>query len=283
MLDLILAIIFSAMIPVIMKYAHNRKLPEEVILTFNYFVAIVFSAAFFLVKIESYAELFVDFRRLLFLLVLGIITGITFYNGFYFYQKSVRDHGVSISIAVGKMGIVIPMLLSLLIWNEIPTSLQWIGILCSVIAIGIINIVPKEFKGKKIKSSLFLFLIIGGLADFFNKMFEETVGADYSDLFLCIVFTVALLASLYNTIKNKNMTKESVIFGVAVGIPNMLTAFFLIHALALINATVVFPLYSGGAIMLSMCWSVFAFKEKLSRKDMLAILMIFVALLLINI
>ena len=36
MIGLILAIIFSAMIPVLLKYAHKRDLADEVILTFNY-------------------------------------------------------------------------------------------------------------------------------------------------------------------------------------------------------------------------------------------------------
>ena len=97
-----------------------------------------------------------------------------------------------------------------------------------------------------------------------------------------MVFGTSLIASLYNTIKLKNITKLSVVYGVAVGIPNMLTAFFLISALGMMNATVVFSLYSGGAIMLSMLWSMFAFSEKLKRKDVVSIAMIFIALILIN-
>jgi multidrug transporter EmrE-like cation transporter len=149
-------------------------------------------------------------------------------------------------------------------------------------AIAIINIKPSDFKGAHFKTSLLLFFIIGGLGDFFNKLFEVRVGSQYSDLFLVVVFGTALVASLYNTIKHKNINKLSIVFGFAVGIPNMLTAFFLISALSMMKAAVVFPIYSGGAIMLSMLWSLFAFHEKLKRKDFLGITMIFLALLLIN-
>jgi drug/metabolite transporter (DMT)-like permease len=282
MFDLLLAIIFSAMIPVLMKYAHNRNLADEVILTFNYLIALSVSIIFTLLKQENYIDLFSDSKSIIILIAVGIVTGLMYYNAFYFYQKSVRDNGVSLSIAVGKMGIVIPMILSLILWHEIPTQLQWVGILMSMVAIGIINIKPKEFKGVQIKTSLLMFFIIGGLGDFFNKLFEVNVGAQYTDLFLVMVFGTALIASLYNTIKLKNITKLSVVYGVAVGIPNMLTAFFLISALGMMNATVVFPLYSGGAIMLSMLWSMFAFSEKLKRKDVVSIAMIFIALILIN-
>lgn len=282
MFDLLLAIIFSAMIPVLMKYAHNRNLANEVILTFNYLIAVSFSIIFTLFKVQNYKNLFANSKSMTILLLIGVLAGLIYYYGFYFYQKSVKDNGVSLSIAVGKMGIVIPMILSLILWREIPAPLQWFGILMSMVAIGIINIKPKDFKDTKIKTSLLLFFIIGGLGDFFNKLFEVYVGSQYTDLFLVVVFGTALLASLYNTIKLKNITKQSILYGVAVGIPNMLTSFFLINALAVINATVVFPLYSGGAIMLSMFWSIFAFNEKLKLKDAISIVMIFIALILIN-
>jgi drug/metabolite transporter (DMT)-like permease len=282
MFDLLLAIIFSAMIPVLMKCAHNIDLADEVILTFNYLIAVSVSVIFTLLKLESYIDLFSNSKSVIILLAVGIVTGLMYYSAFYFYQKSVRENGVSLSIAVGKMGIVIPMILSLILWHEVPAPLQWVGILMSMVAIGIINIKPNDFKGAKINTSLLMFFIIGGLGDFFNKLFEVNVGAQYTDLFLVVVFGTALITSLYNTIKNKNITKLSVVYGVAVGIPNMLTAFFLISALGIMNATVVFPLYSGGAIMLSLLWSVFAFKEKLKRKDIISIAMIFIALILIN-
>lgn len=282
MFDLLLAIIFSAMIPVLMKYAHKKNLADEVILTFNYLIAITVSLLFTFRKLDVYTGLFSDSKSLLILLSVGVLTGLMYYFAFYFYQKSVRDNGVSISIAVGKMGIVIPMILSLILWREMPEALQWLGIALSMIAIIIINVKQSDFKGAQIKTSLLLFFIIGGLGDFFNKLFEVNVGAQYSDLFLVVVFATALLSSLYSTIKQKNISKLSIVYGIAVGVPNMLTAFFLISALSMMNATVVFPLYSGGAIMISMIWSMFAFNEQLKAKDAFAVALIFIALILIN-
>lgn len=282
MIHLIIAIVFSAMIPVLMKYAHNKNSADEVILTFNYLIAITVSIIFTLTKTERYIHLFNRPQEVMSLIVIGIFTGLMYYYAFYFYQKSVRQSGVSLSIAVGKMGIVIPMVLSLILWKELPSLIQWTGIILSMLAIAIINIKPSELKGAKIKWPLLLFFIIGGLGDFFNKLFEVNVGEKYSDLFLVVVFGTALITSLYKTIKNKNVSKTSMLFGISVGIPNMLTAYFLISALGVMNATVVFPLYSGGAIMLSMLWSMFAFHEKLSRKDVVGVLMIFIALVLIN-
>lgn len=283
MFDLLLAIIFSAMIPIILKLAHRRNLDDEVILTFNYVIATTISVIFFAAKYMDYQEAIISNQTLIPLIIIGVVTGCFYYSAFYFYQKSVKDNGVSLSIAVGKMGIIIPMLLSLLLWKEIPTVIQWIGISVSVLAIAIINVKPKDFKHLEFKTSLLLFFIIGGLGDFSNKLFEVVVGSDAKELFLIVVFLSAFLASLYKTIKIKNITPKSIIFGFCVGIPNMLTAYFLIKTLGVMNATVVFPLYSGGAIMLSMIWSMLAFKEKLMVKDYVGIVLIITALVLINI
>lgn len=282
MIDLFVAIIFSAMIPILLKYAHKQDLADEVILTFNYVIALILSLSLMILKADTYKTLRnqgVDFVVLIFI---GVLTGLAYYGAFYFYQKSVKESGVSISIAIGKMGIIIPMFLSLFIWDEMPKTIQWMGIIISLIAISIININPKDFKGAKIKISLLLFFIIGGLGDFFNKLFQITVGSIYKDLFLVLVFGTALVASLSMTIKYKNVTKKNILFGIMVGLPNMLTAYFLINSLSRINATVVFPMYSGGAIMLSMLWSMFAFGENLKIKEILGIVMIMISLILIN-
>lgn len=282
MFNLILAILFSAIIPVLLKYSHHRKVADEVVLTFNYLVAVIMSICFTLFKFRQYTLLINDTQQLYILILIGIMTGLMFYGAFFYYQKSVKENGVSLSIAVGKMGIIIPMVLSLIIWRELPTILQWIGISISMLAIGLINIHPSDFKKTSIKTSLLLFFIIGGLGDFFNKLFETSVGAEYKDLFLVVVFTTALIASLINTLRHKNITMAGVLYGFAIGLPNMLTALFLINSLSVMNATVVFPTYSGGAIMLSMLWSLFAFHEKLTKKEGISIILILIALIIVN-
>lgn len=282
MINLLLAIIFSAMIPVLLKYAHRQGLADEVILSFNYLIAVVISIGFTLNKAKVYSQLWYDNTSVTLLILIGIITGLAYYGAFYFYQKSVVENGVSISIAVGKMGIILPMILSLILWKEMPSGLQWIGIGLSMVAIGLINIRPKDFKGMVIRFSLLMFFIIGGMGDFFNKLFEVSVGEAFKDLFLAVVFGSALLVSLYNTIRHRNVSVKSVAFGFGVGIPNMLTAYYLIAALGSMNAAIVFPMYSGGAIMLSMVWSLFAFGERLKKKELAGLVLILMALVLIN-
>ena len=282
MTDLILAILFSAIIPILLNYAHRNRLSDEVVLTFNYTLAVIISFIMTMTNRSTYGLLFEDSLQVIILTVIGIITGLMFYGSFYYYQKSVKDHGVALSIAVGKMGVILPLLLSLVIWKELPTPNQWLGILISIIAIGLISIHPSKFQHSPLKISLLFFLIMNGLGDFFNNLFESTVGASYKDLFLCVVFGCALLASSIPTIKQKQINGKSVFFGFAIGLPNMLTTYFFINALSQLKDAVVFPLYSGGAIFLTSLWGILVFHERLKIKEAIGMIFILIALILIN-
>lgn len=72
-------------------------------------------------------------------------------------------------------------------------------------------------------------------------------------------------------------------FGMLLGIPNYLTARFLLLALNSVKAVVVYPTYSVGSILLVMVFGLFLFKEKLTKKQFLAIGLILFALVLLNI
>ena len=87
MIDLILAIIFSAMIPVLLKYAHKRDLADEVILTFNYVIALIFSLILMMIKIDGYKVMLSQGSEISTLIVIGLLTGLAYYGAFYFYQN----------------------------------------------------------------------------------------------------------------------------------------------------------------------------------------------------
>ncbi|MDA3846008.1 MAG: hypothetical protein PF505_05595 [Vallitaleaceae bacterium] len=94
MLDLFLAIIFSAAIPVLLKYAHRRHLNDKVILSYNYLIALCVSLIFTWIKMDSYSALVKGSYSLFMLIGIGMVTGLAYYLAFYFYQHSVRENGV---------------------------------------------------------------------------------------------------------------------------------------------------------------------------------------------
>lgn len=176
------------------------------------------------------------------------------------------------------------MILSIIIWNELPTAIQWVGITLSLLSILIVNLSPKSLEKFDIKPTIILLFIFGGLAEFSNKIYQKYALNEYKDVFLFAVFFIAFLLSIFYTIKDKGeVTKKDILTGFAVGIPNLFSSYFLIMSLATLKTSVAFPIYSAGSIVLINIGGFLIFKEKIARKNQVAILLTVIALILINI
>jgi drug/metabolite transporter (DMT)-like permease len=124
-------------------------------------------------------------------LMVGTVAGFFFFLSFIYYQKSVKENGVGISGTIAKLGILIPMIFSIIIWKELPSSLQWIGIALSLVSILIVNLSPKSLEKMDIKPTLILLFIFGGMAEFSTKIYQKYALNEYKDVFLFAVFFVS--------------------------------------------------------------------------------------------
>lgn len=142
---------------------------------------------------------------------------------------------------------------------------------------------PKTLENFDLKPGLILLFFFGGLAEFSNKIFQKYAISDFKDVFLFTVFFTAFIISIFFTVKvKKPLRKKDILTGIAVGIPNLFSSYFLILSLNTVTTSVAFPLYSAGSIVLINLGGYFIFKEKISSKNKVAILMTIIALVLIN-
>lgn len=72
-------------------------------------------------------------------------------------------------------------------------------------------------------------------------------------------------------------------FGLLIGIPNYGSALFLLRSLSSIPAMIAYPTYSVASIVLVTLMGVMVFKEKLSHRQGVSMMIIFAALVLLNI
>ncbi len=302
MFHLFLATMCSAMIALIFKFTETRQTNRYVITSANYFIAFTTSLLMIYMKkiypIQGGINQFVSEYRMLFSgeldvfspfssiiwgMIIGSIAGVFFFLSFIFYQKSVQENGVALSGTFAKLGILIPMIFSIILWRELPTCLQWIGIVLSLVAIIIVNL-SKASKDKfDVNTTLILLFLFGGMAEFSNKIYQNYALNDYKDVFLFFVFFVAfLISSVYSIKKKSTFTLKDVFIGFGVGIPNLFSSYFLILALDTLKTSVVFPIYSAGSIVLITILGWLIFGETIKRKNVIAIVMIIIALILMN-
>ncbi len=274
MFSLFTAIVCSAAIALIFKYTEGQRLNRYVVTTMNYATATLVSLAL------GGSGQFQNLNA--WVLWIGIPAGIFFFLSFVWYQISVNRYGAGLSGMFGKLGILMPMLLSLIIWQEWPSGLQTLGILLALLAIVMVQSGNIQ-KGERVKAGLLLLFLFGGLAEFSNKLFQQFGGAEAKAGFLMVVFATAGLLSLIMAIrKAEAWSSRDLMAGVAVGIPNLFSSWFLIQALVTVPTAVAFPVYSAGSMALIILLGRLIYKEVLSRRAGLALVFTCLALVLLN-
>ncbi len=303
MFYLTLAIMCSASIALIFKYTENSNTNRYLITSANYFIAFVTSLFMILFRglivgitreisfLEDFKLLSTSSQHLLspyssivWGLIIGGVSGAFFFLSFIYYQKSVKEYGVGVSGTIAKLGILIPMMFSVIVWKEFPSSVQILGIALSLVAIVIVNLSPKSIEKLDFKPIIILLFIFGGMAEFSTKIYQKYALNEYKDIFLFAVFFVAFAISAFYTLREKRkITVKDILTGFAVGIPNLFSSYFLILSLDTLKTSVAFPIYSAGSIVLINIGGFLIFKEKIARKNQVAILLTVIALVLINI
>jgi len=308
MIYLFLAIICSSSIALIFKYSEGNEMNRYAVTSANYFTAFTVSLFMILfgppIKIYgmniSLTNFTHEFTKVIlknngafsegasftWAILLGLIGGIFFFLSFVYYQKSVGGNGAAISGTFGKLGILVPMICSVIIWKEIPGILQWIGIFIALFSIVFVNFSSNkdEIGNIRINLTLILLFLFGGMAEFQNKLFQQYALTEYKNVFLFFIFVTAFFLSLYFVIKSRSkVIKKDLIVGFLVGIPNLFSSYFLIMALSFMPTSIAFPIYSAGSIIFISLGEMLLYKEKLSKKNRVAILLVILALILINI
>ena len=306
MIYLLLAVLCSSSIALIFKHSETNNMNRLAVTSANYFTAFMISLFFIfnqnifkLFQGEEFSNFFLEFKEviinnndtvfsvsasLIWAIIIGVFTGVFFFLAFIYYQKSVRNDGVGLAGVFSKLGILLPMIFSILLWQEYPTEIQWFGIILAILSIILVNFPFGQDWKKALRISLILLFFYGGIAEFSNKIFQKYAVLDIKPLFLFFVFVTAFLISIFFTIKGrKGFTSREIMTGIMVGIPNLFSSFFLINALDQLKTAVVFPIFSAGSIVVINLGGLFIFKEKLNKKEVTSIVMTIVALILINI
>ncbi|MCG8568924.1 MAG: hypothetical protein MJB14_02180 [Spirochaetes bacterium] len=306
MIYLVLTILCSALMKFVFTFSEQKKYNRYAVTSINYLVAFI-SSMFITFKqkidlsfegsivkgfLEEVKQIsagsqssFSAQSTLLYAVILGCLSGITYYLGLISTQKSISRNGVSITSAFSRLSIIFPILLSLIFWRNIPTVTQVIGILFMLTAIGIMTFSFADLKTLKgIDSALVVMFLVIGFSGFNNKLFQRYALGEYKTIFLFCIFFTAFVISTIQTIKKGQMIRlYEVIVGISVGIPNILRSYFFILSLDYLSAAVAFPASSAGGILMVALGGRYIFKERLKTKEKAAIAVIIIGIILINI
>lgn len=276
MLYLFLAVLSSALVSIIMRLSTDRVKNNISLLAVNYLICTLvaaFDAGWQPVPAGEGAAG---------TLLMGVIHGAFYLGSFWLLQQNVRKNGVVLSATFMKLGLLVPMAVSLLFFREQPGLLQVLGF---VIALGAILLINGKGEGETVqsKTGLILLLLAGGGGDAMAKVFEELGNGSQSPQFLLYTFVTALLLCLSLVIaRGQKFGKSELLFGVLIGVPNFMSARFLLAALRSLPAVIVYPTCSVGTILVVTLVGLVLFQEKLSKKQWIALSMALLSLIFLN-
>ncbi len=277
MILFLLSVLSSALVTILMRASEKHSKNNITMLACNYVMCTILGFAF-----TSAGTLFPQAEGAGFALYLGVINGVIYLGSFVMLNVNIAKNGVVLPATFMKLGAMVPVLLAIAVWKEMPTLPQVIGIGLAVAAIILIRM---EKGQSKVQSSLglIMLLLVSGMASSMSKIYDEYGTAAMEDHFLLYTFGMALILCIALAIvKKQSFTLMDGVWGLLIGIPNYLSSRFLLLSLAQIPAVVAYPCYSVGSIVLVTLAGVVFFREKLSKRQLISILIILCALALLN-
>lgn len=278
MLKLLLAIASSALVSITMRLSETKIRNNIAMLAVNYMMCTFLAWAYTGFGSFRPAELGRQTT-----VIFGAINGVLYLAGFVLLQRNIQTNGVVLSATFIKLGLLVSMVVSVVCFGERPEPWQWLGFLLAVAAIVLMNYRPGAGKAGNM-AGLLLLLLAGGGGDAMSKIFEELGNPAFSEHFLLTTFLMALgLCLILFAVRKEKAGMWEVLFGLLIGIPNFFSAKFLLGALKDIAAVIVYPVYSVATILTVTVTGVLVFREKLEKRQWMALAMILIALILLNI
>ncbi len=221
----------------------------------------------------------------------GILAGFLFVAGLVGMQSSVRKNGAILTAAFSKLGLIIPLLISILFFGERVRLIQLPGILLVFAAFILISFDSNGAQPEKIDHVyplllLFVLVFVGG-GDAMAKVYEAVGQRDKDGFYILILFVTAAILTIGLLFFEKRKSGKRIIWkefaaGILVGIPNYFSSALLLKSLTGLPAFVVYPCFSAGTLLIVTLVAVPIFKERLGLKTWIGLGLILAALILLN-
>lgn len=281
MIYLLLAIACSVMISITMRVSKKYVENEMGMFMTNYAICTVLSLLYMPDKSQIMSLVTKEGSLTM---VLGAIGGILYLVSFLFMKINMDRNGVVMSSIFMKLGILVPTIMAVVVFHEVPRWTQIAGVLVAVFAIILINFEKDALTESKNKFYLLLLLLLGGFAEAMANIYDKIGDATLKDGFLFATFGTAFVVAVSLAIMSrKKVSVKEILFGVLIGTPNYFFSRFLLLALESIPAVLIYPTYCVSSIIIITLIGMIAFHEKVSKQKMCALGLILFALVLLNI
>ncbi|MBP3409594.1 MAG: hypothetical protein J6M10_01225, partial [Clostridia bacterium] len=231
MIYLLLNMICGAMLSIVIRFSEGRVRSNTGMIACNYLTCMVMAGCFLgfggrlLPSAEGFGKTF----------GLGMLNGVFFMTAMMANRYNIKRVGVVLPSLFSKLGaLLVPLVISIFLFGEMPGVLQVAGFALAIVAIVLMNL----------------------------RSGKQNVTPSATLLLLLFTFTSAfLLCLIVLFLKHERLGGKELLFGAMIGIPNFLAARFVLKALEALPAIIVYPCRSVGTIVIITLAGLFLFKE----------------------
>jgi len=278
---LLLSVLSSTAIFVLFKLFNKYNVDTLQAIVFNYITAC--SCGILLYNKPINIDSFISENW--FYAALGL--GFLFISIFNVMALTAQKNGLSVASVASKMSVIIPILFSIIVYNESIGFQKVLGIILALLAVYLTSIKPKSnvVLTKAIYLPIILFLGSGVIDTSVNHFAPK----GNLPLFLSIIFACAgvigLVSVSVKAIKTKQkFNPKSIPFGIALGIVNYSSMYFLLKALRVdgYESSAIFTINNVAIVAVSCLTGLLLFKEVISSKNWIGIGLALISIILVT-
>ena len=283
MIFLILAILFSTGVFVAMRLFERYKLDNHQALMWNY----VFASGTGFAICEHWdtapqlvAEPWFG---------LSILTGFWFIFTYLLMTASTQRSGVTVTSLSSKLSVVLPILAGVIMLGERLNFVATTGIVLALVALVLVLERKKESGEKNNRSWLLPVCIFfgTGTGDILMKITEQQNSGDDLGFMIAFIYFVALIFGIiiviWDIARGKSKWQwKSALGGIGLGVINFFSTSSVYHAMRSFDNVVLFPIYNIGVVSLTAIIGWLVFKEKLTLKNYIGLIIAVIAVILIT-
>ncbi|WP_439506072.1 hypothetical protein [Sediminibacterium sp.] len=226
----------------------------------------------------------------------AMIMGLLFITSFNLIGITAQKLGVAVASVANKLSLIIPVILTIVLYNEQVVGWEIVGISLALIAVIFTCYPQKNESGnaqpipmfQKILLPLLVFIGSGFLDALINHVQQTYVTKETNNAFLISGFfsaaSIGTLVLIFQYWKKQLIFKfNQVIAGICIGIPNYFSIWCLVHFLqdSPWETSASLPVNNMGIVLFSTLVAAILFKEKLSLINWIGIALSAIAIYLI--
>ena len=273
-----------------LRYSQVRGAKDYVAGAVNYALAAVVSAAVLAVMVSwrSMPPLWPAGA-------LGAACGASYFIQFLLILAAYRIAGVGITMTIGHMGILIPILMSWRFWGEEMTAWRWAALGLLPVAIVLIRPLRRGPGGLNWKTDVLLGMVLlnNGLMGTLHKAVNVCAPAGPGEKFLffephqlvyqTFLFLVAAVCSVsYALARRGGCGRVEVALGSIIGVSNVLVTIFAIVGVGVLGVAIFYPTVTSSSIALTVVISWILWNERVRGRQIAGVLVALGIVVLVN-